>query len=129
MKNLLVATMFLSVGTSIFAQTLNPSPEEVVTKNALGQTVIASKPSGFWITPPLSEWKDADPNEMKNPKEIRNDFEREAYLDGLVDNTPGTIWFRISPRPFWCSWPQSLCPSREHRVPRIQQNGKSLEHE
>lgn len=91
MKNLLVATMFLSVGTSMFAQTLNPSPEEVVTKNALGQTVIASKPSGFWITPPLSEWKDADPNEMKNPKEIRNDFEREAYLDGLVDNTPDPV--------------------------------------
>ena len=65
--------------------TVNPV-KEVTTTNSLGQTVTTSTAASFMITPPMSQWEDADLNEEKEKKKIRNNFEREAYLNSLTNN-------------------------------------------
>jgi len=87
MKRLLTASLFLSLGggAAIAQITVNPV-KEVTTTNSLGQTVTTSTASSFMITLPMSQWEDADLNEEKEEKEIRNNFEREAYLNSLTNN-------------------------------------------
>ena len=98
----LTGTLLLSAAVS--AQEINWDEAVSETKtgvNALGQTVITSKPATFRITPPASEWElvDEEALETMEKKEVRNDFQREnrvafTVLDQLLMNSKTGVLYR-----------------------------------
>jgi hypothetical protein len=66
-----------------FAQTSNQTPEVKEETNKMGQTVQTIQASSFSITTPARTWPviDDEPLPLDQRKKVRNDFERDGYLD------------------------------------------------